>query len=220
MMKLWNRTPVAAPRAGSLAMGVLLAACCLGAAAQSRGVYRCGNVMQDRPCDGNAPAPSVAPAGGAGARPASPPTAGAHMPAVSPSAERQCVQRGEYAERVAWNREGGALLDRQLAEIPGGVNTIEGSAKAAVARRVYATRGSAAEIRAAVQADCLQKAARETQTQARPYNEDECQMLRLDRQKLEARSASAANESQRQLYRQVRAELDEKMLMRGCSGAR
>ncbi len=208
-----------AARARCAAIGLLLMAACVAASAQSSRVYRCGSVMQDRPCDGSLPEPGKPSGTAAGARPAAPSGQGAALPAVAPSAERQCRERGQYAEGVAWKREGGAPLDRQLSEIQGGVNSIEGSAKAAIARRVYATRVPAAEIRASVQADCLQQAAR-SNANARPYDEQECKMLRDDQQKLAARSGSAANESQRQLYRQVIAEHEEKMLMRGCKAAR
>lgn len=189
-----------------------------GLAAQAA-VYKCGNVIQDRPCDDSAPILSDKPPAAGGSprvgsgKPAGGPAAAG--PAVAPSDERKCVQRGEYAERVAWKREGGAMQDRQIAEIEGGTGSIEGAAKAAVVRKVYGSRGSAAEHRAAVQEECMRKAGT---TAHQRYDEQGCKMLRDQQQQLQIRSQSAQNESQRALYRQVRAELDEKMLMGGCGG--
>jgi len=110
-------------------------------------MYRCGNKYQDRPCDAgqkgravgstgvdSGPAPGVAPgAGGAGA-------------ARSPDA--QCVQLGQDALKIVWSREGGATQERLESEAKTG-------RERNFVRDVYRRRGSASQVQASVEADCV-----------------------------------------------------------------
>ncbi|MEZ0308089.1 MAG: hypothetical protein ACAH21_09190 [Ramlibacter sp.] len=107
-------------------------------------VYKCGNVYQDRPCDEKGPQAHLTP----GMRPAqstTPAGAPAAAAAGSPFAAA-CARVGEEAQKVSWKREGGATREKQLAETPASANIIES---------VYRKRGSAPEIRAAVEAECF-----------------------------------------------------------------
>jgi hypothetical protein len=130
------------------AAAVLLLGCGLAGPAAAA-TYRCGNVFQDRPCDAGVPQQRVLPGGG---------RSGVAAPAAatgSPFAAA-CSRVGEQAQRIVWKREGGATLDRQLAEAQGNEEL------AATIQSVYGKRGTAPEIRAAVEAECVaqrQKAA-------------------------------------------------------------
>lgn len=116
-------------------------------AGNAHALYRCGNVFQDRPCDGAAP---TAPALSAPAQASPSPGAGATR--SSPFAAL-CTRSGEYAQQVQWKREGGATLEQQLAAVPPGQRAELGP----VVQSVYARRGSAPEIRAAIEAECVQR---------------------------------------------------------------
>jgi hypothetical protein len=115
-------------------------------------VYRCGNVFQDTPCD--AAGTQMNPGG---VRPP-PPTARAvapGAPAAAPAGPSPfapgCSRLGEEAQRMVWKREGGATQERQLADLPAG-NRQE---MAKVLDSVYRKRGSAPEVRAAIEAECV-----------------------------------------------------------------
>jgi len=131
---------------------VLLAACLAGPAAAA--MYRCGNVFQDRPCDAGVPEQRIVP----GMRPGT--TATAPSAAASPASRSPfavaCGRVGEQAQGIVWKREGGATLEKQLAEAGGNGEL------AATIHSVYSRRGTAPEIRAAIEAECIaerQKAA-------------------------------------------------------------
>ncbi|MES2263765.1 MAG: hypothetical protein V4724_35045 [Pseudomonadota bacterium] len=115
----------------------------LGTAAHAQKMYRCGNAYQDRPCEGNQVGKVI---GGGGASSSS----------VQPVADAYCAQRGIDSQKISWSREGGALQEQLLAK----------SRKAAerqLIEDVYARRGSAPEVRASIEADCIaekEKAAR------------------------------------------------------------
>lgn len=116
-------------------------------------LYRCGNSYQDKPCSTAATETPVNPAVRLGNSPA-PATARATAtpsPSPSPFAAR-CAQIGNEAQRIVWNREGGATREKQIAELPRGaaydemVKTIDS---------VYIKRGTAPEIRGQIEAECL-----------------------------------------------------------------
>jgi hypothetical protein len=135
---------------------VLRIAAVVAAVASSSGahaVYRCGNVFQDTPCD--AAGTQMHPGG---VRPAQPAARGATpspAPATAPSGASAfaatCSRMGEDAQKMVWKREGGATQERQLAELPAG-NRDE---MAKVLDSVYRKRGSAPEIRSAIEAECI-----------------------------------------------------------------
>jgi hypothetical protein len=156
--------------------------------APAMAMYRCGNVFQDKPCESGkeirlspsgrpATAPSNAPV--APAVPAAPaaPAAAASPPPFAAA----CARIGEQAQRIAWKREGGASREQQLAE-PSTVLPHGEQAKTIDA--VYARRGSAPEIRATIQSECLAEKQKEAEA---------AEMLRhLRKQAGEIREAPAA----------------------------
>lgn len=124
----------------------LLALMVLATPAQA--LFRCGNSYQDKPCNTAAAENSVNPAIRNATVPATP---AAVKPAASPFAAA-CARMGNEAQRVVWNREGGATREKQVAELPRGhayddmVQTIDA---------VYTKRGTAPEIRGQIEAECL-----------------------------------------------------------------
>lgn len=146
-------------------------------------MYRCGNSFQDTPCDSGKEirlSPSGRPAGEAPRAPAVPSAAPAAAPSHSPFAAF-CARIGEHAQRTAWKREGGASREQQLAEPSPGLSRSE---HARTVDAVYARRGSAPEIRAAIQAECVTEKQKEAEA---------AEMLRhLRRQAGEMREAPAA----------------------------
>lgn len=118
---------------------VLLMAPVLHADAQR--MYRCGNAYQDRPCEGAQQGREVRNFGGSGT---------AHRA----SGDVQCARLGEEAQKIVWARESGATREQQLAQRPQDQWTIES---------VYLKRGSAPEIRAAVEAECVAEKERQAQ---------------------------------------------------------
>jgi hypothetical protein len=136
----------AMPRWAAMVAGLSLSFC-----AHGQTMYRCGNAYQDHPCEsstnqkvlGSPSAARTAPAG------AQSPDAGAGVSQT----DTHCQQRGIQAEKIMWAREGGATLAQQIADSSHPVN-------AALASDVYQRRGSAADVRRAVEADCGTEAAR------------------------------------------------------------
>ena len=134
-------------------------------------LYKCGNVFQDRPCDTTADQQVLKPSGRPmtppPARVASVPVAGASAPAsaaVAPvaaasaptgpgSVRMSCFRAGEHAQLVQWKREGGASRDNQLSEVRSRRDAIDA---ASVIHQVYERKGSAIEIRKAIEAMCVQ----------------------------------------------------------------
>jgi hypothetical protein len=127
----------------------------LCASVKAQTMYRCGSSYQDRPCDNTASqkvvgTPSVA-------RPQSSGGIDADA-AASGATDRHCRERGIQAEKIMWAREGGATLNQQLSDYAHPVN-------GALATDVYQRRGSAAEVRRAVEQDCGTEAARALEAQ-------------------------------------------------------
>jgi hypothetical protein len=193
--------------------------------AASAALYRCGSAYQDRPCEGGVPqetlrpsgarnnAPSAAPSSGTGASPLRPPT-----PALpgerTVESRRHCTAQGEQAERIVWKRQGGASREMQVAELGDQRGSIEGQQTERLITRVYASSGSASEIRAQVEARCLDQA-----PLARRERRDAagCQQLREVRQTAEIRSRTAGTQRQVELHRQNLKELDDRLVNEGCT---
>lgn len=121
-------------------------------------MYRCGSKYQDRPCDAGQKGRAVGSTGvDSGPAPGGAPGAGGAGAARSPDA--QCVQLGQDALKIVWSREGGATQER-----------LESEAKSArernFVRDVYGRRGSAPQVQAAVQADCVAERERAAQAAA------------------------------------------------------
>ena len=120
----------------------------LALATPAQALFRCGNSYQDKPCTAAVAESPVNPAIRNATAPATPAVV---KPAASPFAAA-CARMGNEAQRVVWNREGGATREKQIAELPRGhayddmVQTIDA---------VYTKRGTAPEIRGQIEAECL-----------------------------------------------------------------
>ena len=134
---------VASKASFSAAFAVLL-----GLPGASQALYRCGNSYQDKPCTS---ATAEAPVNPAIRNATLPAPAPASAPSKSPFAP-ECGRIGVEAQRVAWTREAGATQEKQLNELPRG-SAYDEMVKTVGA--VYSRRGTAPEIRAAIEADCV-----------------------------------------------------------------
>lgn len=120
----------------------LVAALTAGVApAQAQKLYRCGNAYQDRPCDANQPAGKVVG------------STGVNNAAAAPVVDAACRKRGAGAQSIMWAREAGRTEADQLAQAA----TEEDRELIA---EVYARRGTALEVRTALETDCMERKAR------------------------------------------------------------
>lgn len=123
--------------ASTLKIGLSLSFILVSVAANAQGLYRCGNTYQDKPCTGQAG--KKLSAGIASNTKSSEPVK---------AVDSQCVQRGDDAKKIVWAREGG-LGELQMLE----------KAKSEDERKlvsdVYRLRGSAGEIKHAIEAACM-----------------------------------------------------------------
>lgn len=103
--------------------------------ASAQKLYRCGNVYQDKPCDKADPTKILS--GSAG-------------PAViaNRNVDLNCSQRGTTAQKIMWAREVGKTLDAQL-------QTATGAFEQELIQDVYRRRGNSAEVRVAIEDDCM-----------------------------------------------------------------
>jgi hypothetical protein len=101
---------------------------------------RCGNTYQETPCTGNQTATKELRANSA-------PTATA-----SAGSDVDCARLAEESQKVSWAREGGATAEKQLADL----NSKGGSEEQRrLIESVYRKRGTAPEVRASIERDCL-----------------------------------------------------------------
>ncbi len=124
------------PLTSPLLLGLGFALCCCGAFGQT--MYRCGSTYQDQPCATAQPGKVIGAARAAGGDSAA-------------ASSSRCLQRGIDAEKIAWAREGGKTMQQEL-------NT--GSYDQGLTQDVYLRRGTAAEIRSAIQHECDAQEAR------------------------------------------------------------
>ena len=110
--------------------------------AHAQRMYRCGNAYQDRPCEGAQPP-------GKELRDFS----GSAAPANRPVADPQCARLGEEAVKIVWARESGATREQQIAANAQNQPLIDS---------VYYKRGSAPELRTAIEAECMAETQRES----------------------------------------------------------
>jgi hypothetical protein len=128
---------------------VIVLAVLLYSSAGAQSLFRCGNVYQDRPCEAGTAQKELTPSG----RPTPATQSGSVAAAVSSSPYAAvCSRVGEQAQKITWKREAGATQERQMAELP---NTGSREEMARVIDSVYRKRGSAPEIRAAIEAECI-----------------------------------------------------------------
>lgn len=119
----------------SSAIGGLLLVFSMQMSAQAQTLYRCGNSYQDKPCDKGQKEQIL----GKLATPDN-----ANKPVVDAS----CRLRGEDAKKIIWMREAGATQERVLSE----AGTDE---RKKLINEIYAQRGNAADVRAAVEKECM-----------------------------------------------------------------
>ena len=133
------------------ALALACAALCAPAGAQT--MYKCGKQYQDRPCDAGQAARA---AGGS-----------ASSATVVAGGDAECAQRGSDALKVAWSREGGATAEKLSAEIDAkNISSSRRAEEKKLVQDVYQKRGSAPQIRAAIEADCLAEKERAAQAAA------------------------------------------------------
>jgi hypothetical protein len=115
---------------------------CLCTGVQAQKVYRCGSIYQDRPCDGATPGKTVRDF-------SQPADSGASS---NQGVDASCAKRGADAQQIMWAREAGKTADALTAQA-----TSEEQAR--LIADVYNRRGSALEVRNAVQANCMEEKA-------------------------------------------------------------
>jgi hypothetical protein len=114
---------------------LVVATFAFASAAFAQTMYRCGSVYQDHPCAGAQPEGKVVRNyGGAGA--------------VSTTSDAECKDRGARTLKIVWAREAGASAERQMADA-------RNNDDRKLITEVYAKRGSAPEVRAAIETDCV-----------------------------------------------------------------
>ncbi len=122
---------------------ILLLGLTFYAQANAQSLFRCGKTYQDRPCDAGQETKILT-------------SRAPSSPGIAGSADAMCNQRGAAAQRIVWAREAGAILDQQLAKT-------RSRDEQNLIIDVYNRRGTSAEIRTAIEADCIaekEKAAR------------------------------------------------------------
>jgi hypothetical protein len=121
---------------------------CIGAAlsgpADAQTMYRCGKQYQDRPCDTGQQGRAIGNA-----------TSGQ----PGRMADADCSRRGERAMRIIWAREGGTTADVALSQAGNDDDR-------RLVQEVYQKRGSASQIRAAIESDCAVQKERDAQAAA------------------------------------------------------
>jgi hypothetical protein len=126
----------------------LVCSLALLASGHSFALYRCGSVFQDRPCDITDAQGAAAKSDRAAVKPSADSTAKAPAGTVSPFA-MACSRVGKSSLDIIWKREAGALREAQYANAEGNPehkNLVDA---------VYEQRGTAPQIRAAIEADCI-----------------------------------------------------------------
>jgi hypothetical protein len=109
--------------------------------ALAQNMVKCGSIYQDHPCD-NGQSGKVIGKMNNGDN------------ATKTSSDALCAQRGIDAQKMVWAREGGATQERMMQEY---------NYDRKLVLEVYGNRGSAPEVRAAVEANCIaEKAAART----------------------------------------------------------
>jgi hypothetical protein len=109
---------------------ILILAASLAGPVDAQTMYRCGKQYQDRPCDAGQPSRAVG-----NANPSA--VAASNLP-------RECADRGRDSMKISWGREAGVTLEKALSA----------NADKSLVSDVYNKRGSAAEVRTSIEADC------------------------------------------------------------------
>ena len=114
---------------------LVLIASAPGASAQH--MYRCGSVYQDRPCASGAPEKVMH--SGAGDA--------ASTTAIKLGADPYCIKRGADAQQIVWARETGKTAEEMGRQA-------QNDQQRRLIAEVYAQRGTAPQVRDAIQAQC------------------------------------------------------------------
>jgi hypothetical protein len=122
--------------------------------AGSQTLYRCGSNYQDRPCEGKDQKEikitntSNADAG------------------AKNGVDNQCTARGAAAQKIVWSREGGATMDKMLADA-------KSPEQKKLVTDVYEKRGTSSEIRAAIEAECVAEKEKAAKLPAPPGTQEQ-----------------------------------------------
>jgi hypothetical protein len=182
-----------------LASGLLLIAMLLVWPVYAQKMYRCGSQYQDRPCDAGQKSKTVG-------------STGVGASANTPSGDPQCAQRGKDALKIVWSREGGATQERLLSD------ATNAEAKQLVID-VYRRRGSAAEVQAAVEADCVVQKEKQERADALATAAARAQKeAGIQPAAPAAAPAPVSDPNAGERARQERAALEEKEKKRTCAG--
>jgi hypothetical protein len=103
-------------------------------------MYRCGNTYQDSPCQ-SAPANKTFNSSGA---------AKTTSASAAPVTDVQCSGRGAEAIKITWQREAGKTLEQQL-------TGVSSPTQRALIEETYGIRGTAPEVRSAIEAACMKR---------------------------------------------------------------
>lgn len=134
----------------ALAASLSSALLCTALPASAQKMYRCGSVYQDRPCASGTESKTLS---GGGV-----PTATASA-ASAVAADAECTKRGSAAQKIKWVREAGKTEEQQLV---GATSQYDRDLIA----DVYQRQGTSGQVRAAIEADCMQAKQRAAQAAA------------------------------------------------------
>jgi hypothetical protein len=136
-----------------IGIAIAIAAAATSSTAGAQKMYRCGNTYQETPCTGNQTATKEL-------RASSAPTATA-----SAGSDADCSRLAEESQKISWAREAGATAEKQMADLDAkGGGARDKAEQRRLIESVYRKRGTAPEVRASIERDCL--AEREKMRQA------------------------------------------------------
>ncbi|RJF96092.1 hypothetical protein [Noviherbaspirillum saxi] len=101
----------------------------------AQSLFKCGNAYQDRPCE-NGKLETIK-----GISTSS-------REAESGAADAACSRRGNDAQKIVWQREGGLTLEQALSQA-------SNSARRNLIEEVYGERGTAAQVRSRIENECI-----------------------------------------------------------------
>jgi hypothetical protein len=116
---------------------------CLPFSHSSAQMYRCGNVYQDRPCDGPQAGKQVSPGASTSAKASNAPADASAAPVTYP----ECARRGADSQKIVWARENGETEEKMSA-------AETSTARKKLIADVYRVRGTAPQVRTRIEAEC------------------------------------------------------------------
>lgn len=116
--------------------------------AAPQSMYRCGNTYQAYPCET-----------GQGKVIGS---TGSQQSSYQPVSDAECAQRGAESLKIVWRREAGLILEKALAEVDEKpLSSAQKTEAKKLVNSVYLRRGTAPEVRAAIESECVADKERE-----------------------------------------------------------